>query len=673
MAIRQTKKNKEFVDKALLHLQRVGNDMDDFMTNAEDSIKAYNREPYGTEVNGRSSFVTSDVADTIEWILPTLMQLFTGGTEVASAQPQGPEDEESAKAMTKKINFDFMQQQNGYIVLHDWLKSALMNKYSGVKYWWEEGVEKVRAEWDGLEPQEAEAMKNDPEVAVTETFLDADTGLINLKGYDLRKYSRPRSMVVPTEELLFDLYGKDNLEECDFVAHKKRIHKNKLKSKYKLTDKDIGDQKGTFETYEILQDIRLKDLGGGAFVSDKGDDDFYYIYECYMNDYDKQGIKIPMKVVVFGEKAIEVEENTYGKPPFAGLTAIRMPFRAAGLSVFDLVGDIQKIRTSLMRAIMDNIYYQNNGINVVNPYRINMDDVLNRKEPGATWRTLHDIDPQSGITPVMSNPLAPHTMQMLDTVDQMGAKRTGVSVQQGNGLDGGMLANAKSNAVSQVLTEAKSRIELIARTFAETGVKELFTAYSQMNVRWGDDEINVRFDEKWETIRKADLDGLYDIEIESGVGTGQKEMKVQQINTMLQSLAPFLQLGYTDVISKENLYNSVTTMYDLMGWKNPDKFATNPGKVSPQQEQEQQQMQQQMQQMEQELQRLQKELEDKQTEYQLDAEKLRISEEDNQMGHSIDEKALQLKYKVDTDKIELETVKTVASLRQEQKEPKGDK
>ena len=110
MAIRQTKKNKEFVDKALLNLQRVGNDMDDYMTNAEDSMKAYNREPYGTEVNGRSSFVTSDVADTIEWILPTLMQLFTGGTEVASALPQGPEDEESAKAMTKKINFDFMQQ-----------------------------------------------------------------------------------------------------------------------------------------------------------------------------------------------------------------------------------------------------------------------------------------------------------------------------------------------------------------------------------------------------------------------------------------------------------------------------------------------------------------------------------------------------------------------------------
>ena len=665
MAIRQTKKNQEFVDKVLNNLRRVGNDMQEFMNNAEDSMKAYHREPYGNEVAGRSKFVTSDVADTIEWILPTLMQLFTGGTEVATVLPQGPEDEEGAKAMTKKVNFDFMQQQNGYIVLHDWLKAALMYKYSAVKFWWEEGIEKVRAEWEGLTEEQIAGMREDPEVMIDEVDYVEATDTYDAKGYDLRRYSRPRSAVVPTEELIFNLKGKENLQECDFVAHKKKVHKNVLKSKYRLSDSEIGDQVAQFETYEVLEDTRFKDLGGGAFVCDETDDDFYFVYECYVNDYDKNGVKIPMKITVFGDRAIEVTENTYGKPPFAGLTTIRMPYRVAGMSMYDLIGDIQRLRTSLMRAIMDNIYYQNNGINVVNPYRINMDDVLSRREPGATWRTLHDIDPQSGIMPVESNPLAPHTLQMLETVDTMSSKRSGMSVQQGAGMDNGMLANAKSNAVSQVFTEMKARIELIARTFAETGVAELFQAYVDMNLRWGDDEINVRYDNQWETIRKVDLDGLYDVEVESGVGTGQKEMKIQQINTMLQSLAPFLQLGYTDVISKENLYHSVTTMYELMGWKNPDKFATNPGAISPQQEQEQMQIQQAMQQAQQQIEQLTKQLEDKQMELQLEAEKLRIAEEDNKMGHAIDEKQINLKYKVDSEKVELETVKAVQVMKQD--------
>jgi hypothetical protein len=656
MALRQTKKNKEFADKALNNLQRVGSDMAEYMQNAEDAMKAYSRAPYGNEVEGRSAFVTSDVADTIEWLLPTLMKLFTGGTEVASAIPQGPEDEDGAKAMTRKINFDFMQQQNGYIILHDWIKSALMNKYSGIKYWWERGTDKIRAEWSDLSEVEAEGMRNDPTVLIDETLLSED-GSYTLKGYELRPYSRPRSEVIPTEELLFDLKGKENLQECEFVAHKKRVHKNRLKSKYRLTDDDLQAQKGRWETYDTLKDERYRDLNGLNFVTESEDCDFYYIYECYMNDYDKHGVAVPMKVTIFGDMAIDVVENSYGKPPFAGLTAIRMPFRAAGMSVYDMVEDLQKLRTALTRAIMDNIYYQNNAINVVNPYRLNMDDVITRREPGASWRTLHDIDPSSAIMPVQPNPLADQTMGMLGTIDEMRAIRTGVSIQQGAGMDSGMLQNAKSNAVSQVLTEAKQRVELIARTFAETGIKELFQAYTDMNVRWADDEINIRFDKGWETIRKSDLSGLYDVEIESGVGTGQKEMKIQQINTTLQSMVPFLQFGYGDVITGENLYNSITTMYELMGWKNPDKFATNPGQTSPQQQQQEQQVQQQMQQAQQQIQELQQQLQDKQTEFQLEAEKLRIAEEDNKMGHALDEKQMELKYDVDGAKVVLEASK----------------
>jgi len=87
---------------------------------------------------GRSTAVSTDVADVIEGLMPNLMDIFAGSDEVVRFEPVGPEDEEAAQQETDFVNHVFMQQNPGFMVLYSFIKDALLSKTGLVKVWWEE-------------------------------------------------------------------------------------------------------------------------------------------------------------------------------------------------------------------------------------------------------------------------------------------------------------------------------------------------------------------------------------------------------------------------------------------------------------------------------------------------------------------------------------------------------
>ena len=104
----------------------------------EDAMKYYLGEKFGNEIDGRSEIVTTDVRDTIEYIMPSLMRIFTTHNNIAEYEPQGPEDVEMAKQATDYCNYVFNRQNNGFKVLYDAFKDALISKTGIVKHYWEE-------------------------------------------------------------------------------------------------------------------------------------------------------------------------------------------------------------------------------------------------------------------------------------------------------------------------------------------------------------------------------------------------------------------------------------------------------------------------------------------------------------------------------------------------------
>lgn len=647
------KGQKKLKEQALGYLKQTLRDNEEIVKSHEDGLNAYMSEPYGNEVEGRSQVVMTDVQDTIEWIMPTLMKIFYGGSKVTEIKPQGPEDEQSALMMEEKVNFDFMRGINGYTVLHDWFKTALLGKYAVVKYWWEKKKEYQRKEYSDLNEAELQALSQNPDFIVDEveesvvqeaqmdvlgTMLAPEIKSYKVIGRKVKHISRPVAQALPPEEFIFDKKTVGSLSETEFCAHKKRVHKNYIKSKYKLKDDELNEQIKEFDAGETVKDSRFDDLGGIHFITENMESDFVYIYECYLNEYDDNGTAIPKKVVIFGDRVLEVVDNTYGKPNFCGITTIRIPHRAAGRSLAELVTDLQKLHTALMRAILDNVYYQNNGITVVNPYRINMDDVIDRNEPGAKWRTLYDVDPNSVVAPIQPHPLPMQAFQMLQTVDMLKENRTGIT-KYNQGLDSKSL-NKTATGISQIMGAAQQRMELIARMFAETGVKELFQAFVDMNLMFFDQKTNVRLNEQWVQIDPDSIDGTFDVLIDVGVGTGSQEVKINQLTNMLQMTAPLIQAGVT---TPENMQNLLKEIYSLMGHKNTDKFVGG--------QQGNQQMAMQMQQAQQMIQQLQEQLKMLQQDKQIELMKVRLDEAELALKErleiaklNVEQQEIQIKY-----------------------------
>jgi hypothetical protein len=96
--------------------------------------------------DGRSRAVSTDVADTIEGLMPHLMDVFAGSDEVVRFEPVGPEDEAAAAQETDYVNHVFMQQNPGFMILYSFVKDALLSKVGIVKVWWEEREEEEREE-----------------------------------------------------------------------------------------------------------------------------------------------------------------------------------------------------------------------------------------------------------------------------------------------------------------------------------------------------------------------------------------------------------------------------------------------------------------------------------------------------------------------------------------------
>ena len=107
---------------------------------------------------GRSHAVSTDVADTIEGLMPSLMDIFAGSDEVVRFEPVGPEDEEAAQQETDYVNHVFMQQNPGFMVLYSFIKDALLSKTGIVKIWWEENEREERETYYDLTEEQYQAL-----------------------------------------------------------------------------------------------------------------------------------------------------------------------------------------------------------------------------------------------------------------------------------------------------------------------------------------------------------------------------------------------------------------------------------------------------------------------------------------------------------------------------------
>ena len=562
---------------------------DEISKQREMAMEYYYGQPFGNEVEGRSQYVDTTVQDTIEWIKPSLMRVFASGDEMVKFTPHGPEDVQMAEQATDYVNYVFTKDNPGWEILYSWFTDALLSKNGIVKVWWDEYENEEREEYRNLDENGLMVLISDDEVEVVEHTQHQQEGeppyhdiVIKRKSYD----GRIKIENVPPSEFLIARESK-NIQEARFVCHRVLKTLSELKEMYPDEDLDPAELGGGDEDLMAFSGERLERYAydkSAQYWEGWGDTDVeeeglrtYWLHESFLKtDWDGDGITELRKVCTVGSKVLSNEE--IDKIPFVSLTPVKIPHKFYGLSVADLVMDLQLIKSTLMRNLMDNMYNQNFGRYAVLEGQANLDDLLTQR-PGGVVR----VKSPNAVTPLATPALEPYTFQMLEYIDSVRESRAGVSRMSQGLNDNALTSHTTATAVNAVMGAAQSRVELIARNFAETGVKDLMICIYELLYKNQDRERVVKLRNQWIPVRPDVWKDKYDCSVSVALGSGNKDQQMAHLSQML-SFAGDAMKGGLPIVNIQNMYNLGAALVRAMGFQNVDDFLTNPATIPPKQE-----------------------------------------------------------------------------------------
>jgi hypothetical protein len=566
------------------------------------SLEYYMGEPLGTEIDGRSQVVSTDVADTVETILPNLLKIFTASDQTVKCEPVKAEDVALAEQATNYINYIFNKDNNGFSILYTWFKDALIEKNGIVKVYWDESEKVEQETYQNLNDEEYKILidNDDVEVVEEESFVDekAKEQLEELKqlaeaqGQDIGDIPTPKLYNciikrttssgkvkienIPPEEFLIQRSAK-SIEDANFVAH--RVLKTRSDLIQMGFDRDVVDDLPTQNTVTMNDErlARFADIDESSLndAPDESTQDIE-IYECYVKiDMDGDGIAELRKVIVAGGNANTILENMpCDFIPFCSLTPIPMPHRFYGRSVSELVEDVQLVKSTVMRQLLDNMYLTNNNRVAIMDGMVNLDDLLTSR-PGGVVRTKQP--PSQVMMPMQSQTISQQAFPLLEYLDTVRETRTGVT-RYSQGLDADSL-NKTATGVNTLMSQSQMRMELIARVFAETGIKDLFRRIFELTVKYQNKERIVELNNKFVAVSPTEWKNRYNISITVGLGAGSKDQQIVMLNNILQKQLQAFQLqGNKEypMVTLKNIYNSLAKIIEEAGLKNVENYFVNP-------------------------------------------------------------------------------------------------
>ena len=571
----------------------------------ETAMDYYYALPFGNEVEGRSQYVDSSVMDTIEWIKPSLMRVFASGEEMVSFEPHGPEDVEAAEQATDYVNHIFTKDNNGWEILYSWFTDALLQKNGIVKVWWDEYEDWNREEYNGLDEQEFNLLVMSPDIEVMEhtPYVD-DYGAKHDVVIKRTEYTgRVKIENVAPDEFLISREAKD-IQDARFVCHRVKKTLSELRLMYPDEDLDPQEMGSGDDDMAAFSSERLSryefDKSADYFSGWGSPDDeealqTYWLHESFLKtDYDGDGIAELRKVCSVGSKVLA--NDPIDKIPFVSITPVKIPHKFFGLSIADLIMDLQLIKSTLMRNLMDNMYNQNFGRYAVLEGQANLDDLLSQR-PGGVVR----VKSPNAIMPLATPQLEPSSFQMLGYLDEQRESRSGVNKYSQGLNDNALTSHTTATAVNATMTAAQSRVELIARCFAETGVRDLMRCIYELVLKNQDHERVVKLRNKWVPVRPDMWRDKMDCTVAVGIGNGNRDQQLMHLTTMMQFAGDAMR-GGLNIVNEKNLYNMGAALIKNMGFQNVDDFLTNPEMVPPQPDPAEQEKQMEMQIKQQELQ-----------------------------------------------------------------------
>lgn len=536
-------------------------------------------------VPNRSKVVSKDLMDTVEWAMPSLMDIFASADDIVKFEPDSPEDEQACQDATNYIGYLIHRRNEGFITLHDAIKQCLIARMSVVKVYADRRWEHRQETYNGLLETEVAALGDDPDIEIVEQregepvmAPGPDGQPMPLPTFDVVVQRRSERLEfvgegVPPEEIRI---AKDTrvISDTRFIAHEREVTISDLVSLG--YDQDLIDALQDHEEDSGSEDeLARHDYDGSHYDGDEGDESQRKITltEAYIRvDYDRDGIAEYRRVVK--ARGIVFENDITDDHPFALFTPILMPYKVIGLGFWDLVEDLQRIKTALTRQVLDNVYLSNNPITDVVEGQVNLDDVL-QPRPGGIRRVKSLDAIRTGSVPFVAGA----GLQLLKEVDQIRDTRTGVTeLNSAVNVESLAKGNVGSEGVQALMNQGAQRLRLIARVLAETGIKRMYYLMLKLVTQHQDRPQQVKINGRWMQIDPREWKTRYRMEISVGVGTFGRQQQIANLALIGQAQEKLMPLG---LVTPANVYNTAKRLGEAMGYRDAEQFFTAPQEGQP--------------------------------------------------------------------------------------------
>jgi hypothetical protein len=545
------------------------------------ALNAYFARPIGNEVEDRSQIVLPELRDTVEWIMPTLMEIFVGSGKPVQFDPQAPGDEDQAEKETEVVNWVFMKQNPGFFIIHDFIKDALLLRNGYVSSYWLKKRKTSVETYSGLSEIEVAMLlqtKGEVEVLEQKEKVDIVNGPMGVQQnitFDIKlrrtkMVGQAKVECVPPEEMRISPQARHGLDDSPFSEHETKKTRSDLI--------ELGFDRDVVNSIAVSQPtwLDLIELARNEVTDQLSEEEptdpasqLVTLRTVFIRvDYDGDGITELRRVMVGGDKILdndEVEEGSYSY-----CSPMRMPHRHVGMSLYDILYDLQVIKTTLFRQALDNIYISNNQRVAVNWRNVNVQDLLTSR-PGGVIRVDGPVG--DNLMPfVQPSNLMQQILPALEYCDLQREMRTGIG-KDTMGVDADALQDVTKGGQLASMAAAAKKVQLMARLLAE-GLKDVFQKIHNLLRRHQDEQMTVPLTNKqWLTVNPAEWSERTELVINVGLGSGTREEARANVMFLGQAQKELAQFG---LVGPKQAYNTFRKMVHLLGFEDPDEFAMDP-------------------------------------------------------------------------------------------------
>ena len=534
------------------------------------NIEAYNALPIGEfappDVADRSDFVATDVADTINGILPNLMQMFVGGDDAVEFEGRGQDgSEQEAKLATAYVNHLFFVDNDGVSIIHDWFHDALLQKVGFAMVWAEEDAEDSKQSYEGQSQEQLVMLMQDGWQLEGEPEQD-DQGLLN---FTVKKEDRRvgvKVAAIAPHEMRVDANARwdDEPAMVGRVFYKRKFEWEE--EGYDLSELGGGTQHSDAEAQELLGEASdySHHVAHESHALFKGAEIFIKL------DADGDGIAEWLKIcliedrlAVYADSGKKAWEQVDGHP-FVWICPNPRPHSFYGDCPADFAFQPQKLRTRTIRAIEDNMLLTVNQRTYVNTNaHVNIDDVLDSRAGGVIRGQGPGDD---ALMPIVQPSLGAPAYQFNEYIASWAETRTGYN-RYSAGTDQNAL-NKTKGGMEMLSAKADMRMGLSARHFA-VGVRKLFAKMLKLAIKHQNVEQMVALHGQFVPINPSEFRTQFRCKINVGLGTGTKEQQASRIMGLMQVMQGGMMAG---VVQPKHLAEAIRLYAEAQEYKNPERF-----------------------------------------------------------------------------------------------------